>query len=456
MQKSFIFDLNKCTGCHACMIACSIENGLEPGRSWRRIITFNEFRYPELPQFHTSLACCHCLDPPCLRCCPAAAYSKDSEAGAVIVDPELCIGCKYCSWVCPYDAPVFNHATGIMEKCTFCEDRISRGLKPACVAICPTNALDFGNYIENGHLGDLPGFPETGIKPAVIFKRSKKFQNVPEVSARPGPEPVEAAYEIPITESKAKISLKSEWPLGVFTLLAAILTAWITASTITPMAIPFPVFITVGVAGLVLSAAHLGKKFRAYRALLNWRYSWLSKEIFFYCSFLAVSTLHLLLFPESKGAVWLAVITGYAALFSIDKVYQVIPQYGLKVHSSQLLFTGLFFSGVLSGNALIFGWFGVIKVYLYTFRKFTFRKYGKKIRPIVSILRLGLGFILPLILLYYTPREHYVLILACILAGEIIDRTEYYSEFEVISPGRQMKKDFEIARERNRKETISY
>ena len=76
VQNAFIFDINKCTGCQACQIACVIENELEPERSWRQMFTFNKQRLPDIPLFHLSLACNHCLDAPCMKYCPALAYLR--------------------------------------------------------------------------------------------------------------------------------------------------------------------------------------------------------------------------------------------------------------------------------------------------------------------------------------------------------------------------------------------
>jgi Fe-S-cluster-containing dehydrogenase component len=105
MANSFLFDPNRCTGCGACRLACSIENQLEPERSWRRIDTFNRTRHPGVPLYHLSLACNHCAEPACMFACPALAYSRDEKSGAVLLDEGKCIGCRYCAWACPYDAP---------------------------------------------------------------------------------------------------------------------------------------------------------------------------------------------------------------------------------------------------------------------------------------------------------------------------------------------------------------
>ena len=97
----FRFDPNLCTGCAACRLACTIENDLPFGRSWRRIETFNPTRAPSLPLYHLSLACNHCDTPACMHACPALAYRRDEETGAVLLDSSKCIGCKYCAWACP-------------------------------------------------------------------------------------------------------------------------------------------------------------------------------------------------------------------------------------------------------------------------------------------------------------------------------------------------------------------
>ena len=95
--------------------------------------------------------------------CPALAYTRDKKTGAVILHAEKCIGCKYCTWACPYDAPKFNPKTRIIEKCTFCNHRILDTLKPACANLCPTGALDFIEMPDNIENVDIPGFTEIGI-----------------------------------------------------------------------------------------------------------------------------------------------------------------------------------------------------------------------------------------------------------------------------------------------------
>ena len=79
MRGAFVFDPNRCTGCQACELACSIENQLGPDRSWRSVLTFNERALPGVPLFHLSLACNHCEEPACMHSCPALAYERDDH-----------------------------------------------------------------------------------------------------------------------------------------------------------------------------------------------------------------------------------------------------------------------------------------------------------------------------------------------------------------------------------------
>lgn len=450
MQHSFIFDLNKCTGCQACQVACVIENELAPQRPWREIHTFNETRYPGIPLFHLSLACNHCLDAPCMKYCPALAYSRDPETGAVIIDQISCIGCKYCSWVCPYDAPKFNYTAGVMEKCTFCNHRLQEGREPACVALCPTGALQIGEYAESGNAGAIAGFPETGIRPAIRFIPLREGTQAPKCSAAPAgeaPAGLLGPGNFPPSPkaSAAKIRLKSEWTLAAFTLVAAALAGMTGAKLLSGVSLNPIAFLAAGMAGMGLSTLHLGKKFRAWRAILNWRNSWLSREVIFFSVFMGLAALYLLIWPGSKLTGGLAALAGAAALFSMDKVYRVIPQPrpASSWHSAGVLLTGFCLAGLFSGNALLFGLAGLVKLGLYARRKIRFQKQGRPVRPMLSLLRVGLGFALPGLAGLETSTGAFGYAVAGVLAGEIIDRCEYYLELEVVTPRRQMGADME-------------
>lgn len=97
--------------------------------------------------YYVSLSCNHCENPVCAEACPTQAMHKD-ENGIVSVDPDRCVGCRYCEWNCPYGAPQFDPERKKMTKCDFCRDYLEQGLPPSCVAACPCRALDYGEYDE--------------------------------------------------------------------------------------------------------------------------------------------------------------------------------------------------------------------------------------------------------------------------------------------------------------------
>jgi len=454
MQKSFIFDLNKCTGCQACQIACEIENQLEPDIIWREIFTFNEPHYPDIPVFHYSLACNHCVGAPCMKYCPVLAVTKDAETGAVLIDEDRCIGCKYCSWVCPYDALKFNTTTNVMEKCTFCSHRLTDSIEPACVTGCPTGALKFGEYEKSNGEKTFPGFPSTGIKPAIEIKPLRKSNEYPEITAVQKYDFVPKISSVNSSESVHKISLKSELPLAIFTLLAAILVPFFSAGVLSTVKVnPFlstipmhPIlFLGAGVIGIGLSTLHLGKKSRAPMALLNWKNSWISRELIFFSLFVVIGTIYLL-FDSSSGIIgWTAVIMGSAALISMDKVYQIEGRLGwTKPHSAMVIITALFLAGIFTGQWLLIGWFGFLKLFLYTIRKQYFYKNGRNPRVLLTGLRIVSGFILPLLLYQTTGTEYIALIIGSILLGEVIDRCEFYMELEILTPRKQIAIDLTL------------
>ncbi|MDQ1353261.1 MAG: Dimethyl sulfoxide reductase anchor subunit [Acidobacteriota bacterium] len=402
-----------------------------------------------MPLFSLSMSCNHCVSPACLKNCPAAAYDKDPGTGAVTIDASRCLGCKYCTWACPYDAPRYNAARGVIEKCDFCIERQEKGKTPACVCACPTKALRIGDYDETGETQTIAGFTKSGLRPAIRFKELRKHQQVPETTAPPAKESVARLFESSQHIPEPKIKLRAEWVLLLFTTLAALLVSWLTVMLPTPSAINPYIFLGAGALGLGLSSVHLGKKQRAFRAIFNIKSSWLSREILFFSLFLGLSAAYLLFFPGVPGFGRAAVAIGFISLFCIDRIYQVAMQVGpLNFHSAHTLLNGLYLTGALMGNGLIFGLMGGLKLFLYLYRKLYFKRTGRKIRPLVSFLRLSTGFLVPLILLAVNPGtliNYYGYIIISVIIGEVIDRTEYYDEIDIVTPRKQMLLDLETA-----------
>jgi DMSO reductase iron-sulfur subunit len=446
-QKAFVFDVNKCTGCSACQIACSIENRVDPGISWRRVHTFNPRHLPGVPSFHHSMACNHCVDPPCMKHCPALAYSKDPQTGAVTIDAESCIGCKYCSWACPYDAPQFNRSSGTMEKCTFCTHRLEDGLEPACVALCPTGALQFGDH-EPSDRPAVAGFTKTDIGPAIRFVPLRKWK---EPGAMPGTANRTGTGAHRAAGAPGRINLRSEWTLMVFSFLAALLVGRYASALIEPSESPFapagpihPLLMPLlGAGAMVLSTLHLGRRRRAWRSVLNWRRSWLSREVMLFPAFLAVASASVVLQPSGPGGVagWVAAALGFAALFAVDSVYHVTSVPGLRIHSARVFSTGLLFSGLFSANVLLFGLVAAVKAFLYLWRKYSFYGEHRDVRPWFTRVRVLIGLLAPLVLWWLGEPRWYPLLVVAVIAGELIDRAEFYIELEAPSPARQMYAD---------------
>jgi Fe-S-cluster-containing dehydrogenase component len=191
-----VIDLDTCVGCHACVVACKEWNttsgafaplsDVDPygegpeGTFLNRVHTFEAV--PDTGParvVHFPKSCLHCADAPCVTVCPTGASYKRAEDGIVLVNPDTCIGCKLCSWACPYGAREYDYDDGVMKKCTLCVDRIynetfaPEDRIPACVRACPTGARHFGDLGDPASavsqlVAERGGFdllPEFGYKP---------------------------------------------------------------------------------------------------------------------------------------------------------------------------------------------------------------------------------------------------------------------------------------------------
>ncbi|MCK5907858.1 MAG: 4Fe-4S dicluster domain-containing protein [Flavobacteriales bacterium] len=147
MRYAMAMDTSLCVGCADCVVACQTENNVPEGycRDW--IVENVDGTYPLLDLEIRSERCNHCEDTPCVRTCPTGA-SHVIEGGIVKVTHEECIGCGACIESCPYDARYF-HPDGYVDKCTFCDHRVAAGDTTACVSVCPTHALTFGDLHDS-------------------------------------------------------------------------------------------------------------------------------------------------------------------------------------------------------------------------------------------------------------------------------------------------------------------
>lgn len=194
-KLGLVIDLDICVGCHACAVNCKEWNtsgyhapltdtdpyGADPTGVWFNRIHSYEVERPsgDSQTVYFPKSCLHCEDAPCVMVCPTGASFKRTEDGIVLVDENWCIGCKLCSWSCPYGAREFDANEGVMKKCTLCVDKIynenlpEESRQPACVATCPANARHFGDLGDPNSTvsklvearGGYDLMPEQGTKP---------------------------------------------------------------------------------------------------------------------------------------------------------------------------------------------------------------------------------------------------------------------------------------------------
>ena len=144
VQWGKVIDQTRCIGCHACSTACKSENAVPLGvnRTYVKYVDIGEF--PAARRAFQVTRCNQCEHPPCVEACPTTAMYRRPD-GIVDFDKNICIGCKACIAACPYDAIFINPEDHSAEKCNFCAHRLEVGLEPACVVVCPTEAIMIGN-----------------------------------------------------------------------------------------------------------------------------------------------------------------------------------------------------------------------------------------------------------------------------------------------------------------------
>ncbi len=168
-----VLDQSRCIGCHACTTACKSENAVPLGVTRTYVKSVEVGTFPQVRRNFQVTRCNQCSDAPCVTACPTGAMYRRPD-GIVDFDKSICIGCKACMAACPYDAIFINPEDHSAEKCNFCAHRLEIGLEPACVSVCPTEAI---------LVGDLN---DPGSKVAKVVQREPVAVRRPEKHTRPG------------------------------------------------------------------------------------------------------------------------------------------------------------------------------------------------------------------------------------------------------------------------------
>jgi|WetSurMetagenome_2_1015567.scaffolds.fasta_scaffold00369_17 Fe-S-cluster-containing dehydrogenase component/DMSO reductase anchor subunit len=420
MRKGFIFNHNKCVACGACSASCVLENGWDFHS--RRVFTFNIEAFPSIAVTNLSMACNHCDTAVCLDGCPTASYYREPVTGAVLIDDSKCIGCRYCYWNCPYDAPKFDSGKRIPGKCNLCYSGLIEGRLPACSNACPTGALEFGEISDHSSENILPWFPDNNLNPGLRFTGEKNYNPL-----RIIPESV-FKNEAPPLQTQ-KIDISGEWSLIAFSFLTTVSVATIISSLINGI-FPDKVFSVsiIIIAGLI-SLLHLGNRLNAWRAVTNLKTSPLSREILlfiFYCA----SLIAVLVF-QLPSILIVSSVVGMTLLIAIDKVYTYSDKRkSVFFHSGQTFLTALLIASFLAGIVIPFIFIALIKLSSSVYNLIINTISSANLR--IRFFRIALLLITGVSLVSGISYDDHVTI-CLFLTGELFDRIIFYLDFDPLN-----------------------
>jgi Fe-S-cluster-containing dehydrogenase component/DMSO reductase anchor subunit len=338
-QYAFEVDLDRCSGCKACVVACHTLNGLDEDEAWRDVGLLIGGSPTAPVMQHVTAACHHCLQPACMIACPVNAYEKDPVTGIVKHLDDQCFGCQYCTMACPYEVPKYHPRKGIVRKCDMCSSRLEIGEPPACVQACPHEAISIRVVDQRQVLDDaeasvfLPAAPDPQITlPTTIYKTRQVFpRNL-----------------LPADYFRVN-SLHSHLPLVMMLVLTqlsvgAFFVGLILEQSLNKLLLQslYPLHaasaLGFGLLALAASLFHLGRPHLAFRAFLGLRHSWLSREIVAFGAFAALASLYagaVYLSPTSTATTvdgnqptpwtrwlgWSVAATGILAVFCSTMIY---------------------------------------------------------------------------------------------------------------------------------------
>jgi Fe-S-cluster-containing dehydrogenase component/DMSO reductase anchor subunit len=420
MRKGFLFDHNRCVGCGACKAGCFIENGWP--LNVREIFIKSEMTTSSVMTMNLSMACNHCETAECMQGCPASCFSRDKLSGAVIVDGNKCLGCKYCTWNCPYDAPKFDKIGKTIIKCNFCVNRLSDGYSPACTLACPTGALGFGEIKTFSHVNTKTWFPDKDLNPAIEFRGKTALKPLIVI---PG-----SLFEEEITEdSQSNVLMNENRSLAVFSFIATLSVSVVVTSFLKGVFPGLLVLAPLLILAVVSSMFHLGKWSRAWRAVNNFKQSPLSREILFFLAF-SCSSISAILF-QIPLLMPVSSVLGLILLLTVDRVYSFADnRKQVLVHSGQTFISALMIISFVSGMMIPLIFIAAIRIfssfYIFSHRKDPGKLLVMRYIRIVLLLLAAAAFIL--------GRSHPgPEILVLLLAGELLDRLLFYADFKPLN-----------------------
>lgn len=362
-QYAFEVDLDACTGCKACVAGCHAMNGLDEAELWRTVGLLHGGSATSPVQQTVTTSCHHCLEPACMQGCPTRAYEKDPVTGIVKHLDDQCFGCQYCTLMCPYDAPKYNEARGVVRKCDMCQDRLAHGEAPACVDACPNGAIAIRVVQQSAVVAAadaglfLPGAPgPEHTLPTTAYRSKRAMPNnmLPADFHRTRPEHGHPSLVVMLTLTQVSA--------GAF--LVGFLRERLFGAAAGNAVVEAAVACVLALVALFASVFHLGRPLLAWRAVLGLRTSWLSREALAFGAFAQFSIAYgaMASWPALSGHAGvtptiasacraLAALAGIAGVFCSVMVYVATrreqwsgPQTGVRFFGTTLLL----------GSALVF------------------------------------------------------------------------------------------------------
>ncbi len=344
-QTRFHFHMDLCVGCHACEVACAEQNALPAHTQWRRVGEGQSGTFPDTQSYFLSSGCNHCLDAPCAKGCPVDAYEVN-EKGIVIHKDDVCIGCGYCTWNCPYGVPTMQEDRRIVTKCDMCHNRLEQGRDPACVQACPVGAIEIETVPieqiieEHMTVGGGPDMP-----PPNLTIPSTKI-TLPEGMDIGAFTKVDQPFVKPEHPHTPLIIMTVLTQLGfggfVTVFLVDVVRTLFFPTAEAGLLLGWLAPTLMGIVGLSLGAStlHLGHPIHAGRALKNWKTSWLSREILGLSAFAGAAMTYSVFLLATEGLRWVApemlggpwvrlslgagtVVCGIAGIYCSSMLYRV-------------------------------------------------------------------------------------------------------------------------------------